>query len=85
MCLYLLFLEVIRSASYTETMQQMIKEEKMELEPEEEIDSYDFLLEELSDDDLINVEWQDAILELANEGYVESVLFGDDWKKKHEK
>lgn len=64
---------------------QMIKEEKMELEPEEEIDSYDFLLEELSDDDLINVEWQDAILELANEGYVESVLFSDDWKKKHEK
>ena len=56
----------------------MIKEEKMELETEEEIDSYDFLLEELSDDDLINVEWQDAILELANEG----VLFDDDWKKK---
>lgn len=34
----------------------MIKEEKMELETEEEIDSYDFLLEGLSDDDLINVE-----------------------------
>lgn len=80
MCLYLLFLEVIRSASYTETM-QMIKEEKMELETEEEIDSYDFLLEGLSDDDLINVEWQDAILELANEG----VLFDDDWKKKYDK
>ena len=59
----------------------MIKEEKMELETEEEIDSYDFLLEGLSDDDLINVEWQDAILELANEG----VLFDDDWKKKYDK